>query len=121
MLECSNSDCKHRWFHYSCVGAKATEGEWFCSRRCETSGGSSHCICRMKCDEALIQYEAGEGCTGVQFYHPSCVGQMRQGIFLLNRCTTNALKMRRRQNKLFREKIPIQISYKQVMVLVKKD
>ena len=31
MIACNNRQCKHKWFHYKCVGIKqASKGDWFC-------------------------------------------------------------------------------------------
>ena len=32
MIACDNRQCKHKWFHYKCVGIKrAPKGDWFCT------------------------------------------------------------------------------------------
>ena len=76
LIECSNTNCKIRWFHFKCVGVSKRSipsGDWYCPRCQEMD---HWCTCGQPEGDngkRLIGCSCENVCK-IEWYHLNCVG-----------------------------------------------
>ena len=88
LVRCCAATCSREWIHFACADPPLTtkpEGDWYCSRECETGDSSIYCICKKKGSGMMIQCSKEEQCTRHEWYHCSCIARpddaVTPGIF----------------------------------------